>query len=80
MAFSLMNCGQVCCAVERIYVAESVEAAFSDKVVAIAKTWVPGDGLDPKTSMGPLVSDMQRQVVDKHVIKVIELYQTFNVR
>ena len=35
--FSVANCGQVCCAVERVYVAQSVAADFEKKVVARAQ-------------------------------------------
>ena len=38
VAFSLANCGQVCCAVERVYVASDVAEAFEKKCVELAKT------------------------------------------
>ena len=31
--FSLANCGQVCCAVERVYVAKAIAQAFEAKVM-----------------------------------------------
>ena len=67
VTFSLSNCGQVCCAVERIYVDESVKDAFAEKVVKIAGGWTAGDGLDESVTMGPLVSELQRTTVHKHV-------------
>ena len=61
VAFSLMNCGQVCCAVERVYVAEAIASAFEHKVLERAKAYVVGDGLlaadGPK--IGPMVSETQ---------------------
>jgi succinate-semialdehyde dehydrogenase/glutarate-semialdehyde dehydrogenase len=67
VTFSLANCGQVCCAVERVYVAESVSADFEQRVLARASKYVAGDGLEPGTSIGPLVSQMQRTTVHAHV-------------
>ena len=65
--FSLANCGQVCCAVERVYVAKSVAPAFEQRVLEHAKAYVAGDGLDAASMIGPMVSEMQRKVVHRHV-------------
>jgi len=68
--FSIANCGQVCCAVERVYVAKSVAADFERRVVERARSYVSGDGLQPSTGhpkIGPMVSEMQRQTVHRHV-------------
>ena len=65
--FSLANAGQVCCAVERVYVADAIYDQFEQKVVEHAKTYVAGDGLDPTSTIGPMVSDTQRQIVHQHV-------------
>lgn len=67
VTFSVFNCGQVCCAVERIYVAESVKSEFEKKVVEEAKAWKSGNGMDPESKIGPLCSQMQRDFVHKHV-------------
>mmetsp|Transcript_25215 Transcript_25215/g.77726 ORF Transcript_25215/g.77726 Transcript_25215/m.77726 type:complete len:479 (+) Transcript_25215:197-1633(+) len=68
VAFSLANCGQVCCAVERVYVASDVAEAFEKKCVELAKTYTHGDGLDPASKIGPLASEMQRAKVHSHVV------------
>ena len=60
---SLRNTGQVCCAVERVYVEESAAAAFEEKVAALAADWQHGDGFDEASKMGPLVSEGQREKV-----------------
>ena len=60
---SLRNTGQVCCAVERVYVEESAAAAFEEKVTALAADWQHGDGFDEASKMGPLVSEGQREKV-----------------
>ena len=69
VAYSLANCGQVCCAVERVYVAASVAEDFESKVKAEASKWKVGDGVDPDTNIGPMASRMQRDIVHSHVQK-----------
>lgn len=65
--YSISNCGQVCCAVERIFVAETIKEAFEAKVVQEAATWLCGNGLEPSSKIGPLCSRMQRDMVHRHV-------------
>lgn len=57
---SLRNTGQVCCAVERVYVASEVKDAFADKVLALSEAWTHGNGFDAGVRMGPFVSEEQR--------------------
>jgi len=64
---SLRNTGQVCCAVERVYVDERVAAEFEAKVVERAARWTSGSGLDAGARMGPLVSAEQRARVAQQV-------------
>lgn len=56
-AFSLT--GQACTATSRVYVTPGIRQTFLDELTSIAKTYVPGDGLDAGTKMGPVVSDAQ---------------------
>jgi len=58
-AFSLT--GQACTATSRVYVTPGIRRAFLDELTALAATYVPGDGLDATTTMGPVVSDAQLQ-------------------
>ena len=67
VAYSLANCGQVCSAIERVYVAEAVRAAFEERVLRRAAAWTVGNGFDAAVKVGPMVSEAQRQVVDRHV-------------
>jgi acyl-CoA reductase-like NAD-dependent aldehyde dehydrogenase len=65
--YSLMNCGQVCCSVERIYVEESAKPAFERLCVKEAQAYVAGDGFDAKARIGPMVSAVQRDQVRTQV-------------
>ncbi|KAF9507410.1 hypothetical protein BS47DRAFT_1385161 [Hydnum rufescens UP504] len=50
------NSGQSCCAVERIYVHESVYDRFVQEFVEIVKKYRLGDPTDVKTNLGPVIS------------------------
>ena len=65
--FSLFNCGQVCCAVERVYVDEAVAPAFEDKCAALARGWTAADPNSADAKIGPMVSARQREIVAEHV-------------
>jgi acyl-CoA reductase-like NAD-dependent aldehyde dehydrogenase len=64
---SLRNAGQVCCAVERVFVAQEIAPEFERLVVQKAAEWTTGDGFDPDSRMGPLVSASQRDKVVSQV-------------
>ena len=51
--------GQRCTAASRVIVHKDVHKKFVDAFVARAKTLRVGDGLDPATQMGPVVSETQ---------------------
>ncbi len=59
--------GQRCTAASRVVVHEKVYKRFVDAFVDRAKSLVVGDGLDPKTQMGPSNSESQLQTVIKDV-------------
>lgn len=67
VANSLFNAGQVCCAVERIYVEESALEKFEQKVVDLAKQQKVGIPSEDGVTMGPMVSQMQLDNVKKQV-------------
>jgi len=69
--YSLFNCGQVCCSVERIYVDAAVKEEFEKKCVALARDWVAGDGTQPDSRLGPMVSAVQKAVVEAHVSEAL---------
>ena len=55
------NCGQSCCAVERIYVMRPLFQGFVDAYVAEVEKYVIGDPEDERTTLGPLA---QRKAVE----------------
>jgi len=67
VTWSLSNCGQVCCAVERIYVEEAVAKDFEERVAKRAKVWHAGDGFVETSKIGPMVSSAQKAHVTKQV-------------
>ncbi len=65
------NAGQVCTSVERIYAHEAIVEAFLDALAERARSMVVGEGLDPRTEMGPLIDHSQRSVVHRHVTEAL---------
>ena len=59
--------GELCSAGSRLLVEESAHDALLEKVVERAKKMAPGDPLDPKTRLGALVSEKQRDTVARYV-------------
>ena len=59
--------GELCSAGSRLLVEESAHDALLEKVVERAKKLAPGDPLDPKTRLGALVSEKQRDSVARYV-------------
>ncbi|MFJ3821302.1 aldehyde dehydrogenase [Streptomyces nodosus] len=53
------NAGQVCSANTRLLVEASVLEEFTARVADHARSWLPGDPLDPATRLGPLVDEAQ---------------------
>jgi len=67
------NSGQVCSAGSRLLVEESIHAEFVKRFSKkAAATFVPGDPLDPETTMGPLVSHGHCQNVKKYIQKGVD--------
>jgi 4-(gamma-glutamylamino)butanal dehydrogenase len=53
------NMGEMCTAGSRLLVHRDIKDAFLDKLVAAARAYTPGNPLDPKTSMGAIVDQVQ---------------------
>jgi len=64
-----LNNGQVCTSAKRIYVVAPIAGAFIDRFVAHAETLRIGDGMDPATDLGPLISERARARVESQVAR-----------
>ncbi len=62
-----MNCGQVCISPKRIFVENDIADSFIEEFVNKAKNLVIGNGLDPDTDIGPMVSIEQREKLEQQV-------------
>jgi acyl-CoA reductase-like NAD-dependent aldehyde dehydrogenase len=60
---TFFNCGQICLAVKRIYVHESLQEPLLAALTKLAQGTLVGDGLEATTQMGPLNNAMQLQRV-----------------
>lgn len=57
------NSGQICLAIKRIYIQDTIFAEFRDAMVRHTKTLKVGNGLDSDTSQGPVQNAMQYERV-----------------
>ncbi|BBZ05640.1 putative aldehyde dehydrogenase [Mycolicibacterium chitae] len=64
---SFFNTGQVCAAYSRVLVPRTRYDEIVDALVATAESFVVGDPFDPATTMGPLVSQQQRERVEGYI-------------
>jgi gamma-glutamyl-gamma-aminobutyraldehyde dehydrogenase len=53
------NQGEVCSANSRLYVQRSIHDEFVERLIAKARTWMPGDPLDPQSRAGAIVDSEQ---------------------
>lgn len=61
------NAGQTCTAVKRLYIHERIAGEFIQKLTARVSALTVGNGLGPKTDIGPLNSAEQRDIVARKV-------------
>ncbi len=61
------NAGQVCSAGSRLVVERSLHDRFVDRLVERAEKIRVGDGFDPSTEMGPIVSPLHRERVEAYI-------------
>ena len=57
------NSGQICYAGSRVFVQRPIVEEFAERLAAFGKTLKVGDGMDPETQLGPLVSSRQLETV-----------------
>jgi acyl-CoA reductase-like NAD-dependent aldehyde dehydrogenase len=60
---AMVNSGQVCLAIKRVYVPESIYDAMCEELAVLAKAAIVGDGLDAATQFGPLQNKVQYEKV-----------------
>ncbi len=68
---SFSNCGQICSGVERIYVEGDLYEPFATGLAQRASELRLGAGDDPRTDVGPLISEQQRAKVEELVADAI---------
>ena len=57
------NSGQICLAIKRLYVHDSIYEPFCQELATLAKSVKVGDGLDPDVQMGPIQNKAQYEKV-----------------
>ncbi|MCX9082211.1 MAG: aldehyde dehydrogenase family protein [Candidatus Methanoperedens sp.] len=62
-----MNCGQVCISPKRIFVEDDIADSFIEEFVNKTRELIIGNGLDPCTDIGPMVSKEQREKLELQV-------------
>jgi len=73
VAWKLRNCGQVCVAPQRFLVHTSIAEEFIDYATQFANQQVIGNGLDSKTTVGPLINTKQRDRIERLVRDTVSL-------
>ena len=68
---AFVNAGQACLSVERCYVHRSLYPSFLELCVAKTRDLRVGNGLGPKTDVGPLIHERQLRMVESQVNEAI---------
>lgn len=68
---AMFNAGQCCCGIERIYVHESLYAAFIDKAVAWTNALKLGNPFDAASTLGPMANRRFAAVVRAQIDEAI---------
>jgi betaine-aldehyde dehydrogenase len=66
------NAGQVCSAGSRLILERSLHDRFLERLVERARKIRVGDGFDPQTEMGPIVSPLHRERVESYIAAGLE--------
>ncbi len=69
---AFFNSGQSCCAVERIYVDQSIYDAFVEGFVELTRQYRLGNPLDPQSNLGPLVRTSAADFVRGQVAEAVQ--------
>jgi betaine-aldehyde dehydrogenase len=68
---AFLNAGQVCTSGKRFFVFDDIHDAFVERAVAFTRRLRLGDGLDPRTDVGPMINAAQRAEVDARVKEAV---------
>ncbi|CDR49200.1 RHTO0S24e00562g1_1 [Rhodotorula toruloides] len=68
---AMFNSGQSCCAVERVYVHESIYDKFVEEVVKVVKGYKLGDPRQDDTTLGPVISLRSAATIREHVSEAV---------
>ena len=60
---AMMNAGQVCLAIKRVYAPEEIYDELCNELAKLAKEAVVGDGMNPDTQIGPIQNKTQFEKV-----------------
>ena len=66
-----LNNGQVCTSAKRIIVVRPIADRFTEQLVAHTRTLTIGNGMDPETDIGPLISERARARVEEQLAAAI---------
>ena len=69
---SMMNAGQTCISVERCFVHRSIFDEFLDACVDKVRALRVGNGADPHSDVGPMISQRQLEIVERQVLHAVE--------
>ncbi|GAA6059070.1 hypothetical protein JCM10212_002041 [Sporobolomyces blumeae] len=68
---AFFNSGQSCCAVERVYVHESIFDQVVEEVVKVVKAYKLGDPREHETTLGPVISLRSAATIRQHVAEAV---------
>jgi acyl-CoA reductase-like NAD-dependent aldehyde dehydrogenase len=64
---AMFNSGQICAAIKRVYVADSIYDAVCEQLALIANATVVGDGMAADTQLGPIQNKTQYEKVKSYL-------------
>lgn len=68
---AIFNSGQSCCAIERVYVHDSIHDQFVEEVKKVLSKYRVGDPFDKNTQIGPVISRRSQETFNSHVADAI---------
>lgn len=66
-ATAFFNSGQVCAALKRLYVHDSIYDEVCEEVAKLARSGIVGDGMEPRTQFGPVQNRNQYEKVCAYI-------------